>query len=153
MIKKILIGLFAVFILVQFIRPDKNQSTAATPDDIFNHYPAPDSIKMMIRTSCYDCHSNNTRYPWYAGIQPVAWWLDHHVQEGKNELNFSDFAAFNTRFKSHKLDEVMDEVRAENMPLKSYLVSHSEARLTDAQRKAIVKWADEVRNVIKPREL
>jgi hypothetical protein len=152
MVKKILIGLLVFLILIQFIRPAKNVSTAATPDDIFNHYRASDSIKMLIKTSCYDCHSNNTRYPWYAEIQPLAWWLNHHVEEGKNELNFSDFAAFNTRFKSHKLDEVMDEVKEKNMPLKSYLISHSDAKLTDAQREAIIKWADEVRNVIKPRE-
>src|SRR6476660_3766219 len=124
MLKKILLGLLVILVLIQFIRPVKNQSSAATPDDIFNHYQAPDSIKAMIRTSCYDCHSDNTNYPWYSEIQPVAWWLDHHVEEGKNELNFSDFEAFNTRFKSHKLDEVMDEVKGENMPLKSYLISH-----------------------------
>lgn len=152
MTRKILAGLLLVFILIQFIRPAKNVSSAATPDDIFNHYPAPDSIKMLIKTSCYDCHSNNTVYPWYSEIQPFAWWLNHHVEEGKNELNFSDFAAFNTRFKSHKMDEVMDEVGEKNMPLKSYLIVHTESRLTDAQRKAIVKWADEVRNIIKPRE-
>ncbi len=152
MVKKVLIGLLVFFILIQFIRPTKNESAAQAPDDIFTHYPASDSIKILIKTSCYDCHSNNTIYPWYAEIQPLAWWLDHHIEEGKNELNFSDFAAFDTRFKSHKLDEVMDEVKEKNMPLKSYLISHSEARLTDAQREAIIKWADEVRNVIKPRE-
>ncbi len=152
MVKKILIGLLVIFILIQFIRPEKNISTAATPDDIFSHYPASDSIKAMIKASCYDCHSNNTKYPWYAEVQPVAWWLDHHIEEGKGELNFSEFAAFNARFKSHKLDEVMELVENEEMPLKSYLLSHKEAKLTNAQRKEIVKWADEVRNVIKPRE-
>ncbi|MES3017644.1 MAG: heme-binding domain-containing protein [Bacteroidota bacterium] len=152
MVKKILIGLLVIFILIQFIRPEKNISTAATPDDIFNHYPASDSIKAMIKTSCYDCHSNNTKYPWYAEVQPVTWWLDHHIEEGKGELNFSEFAAFNARFKSHKLDEVMELVENEEMPLKSYLISHKEAKLSDVQRKEIVKWADEVRNVIKPRE-
>jgi hypothetical protein len=152
MIKKILTVLLAVFIVIQFFRPTKNQSTAPTPDDIFNHYAAPDSIKSLIHRSCYDCHSNNTLYPWYAEIQPVAWWLDHHIEEGKGELNFSDFEAFNIRFKSRKLDEVIDLVRNEEMPLKSYLISHSEARLSPAQRVGIIKWADQVRNNIKPRE-
>ncbi len=152
MVKKILLGLLCIFIIIQLFRPSKNQSTAATPDDIFNHYAAPDSIRSLILTSCYDCHSNNTRYPWYAEIQPLAWWLDHHIEEGKGELNFSDFEAFNTRFKSHKLDEVMELVKNEEMPLKSYLLSHSEARLSPAQRLAIIKWADEVRNSIKLRE-
>lgn len=152
MLKKVLIGFLVLLILIQFIRPEKNQSTAATPDDIFNHYQAPDSVKSMIITSCYDCHSNNTKYPWYAEIQPLSWWLDHHIEEGKNELNFSDFAAFNARFKSHKLDEVIEEVESENMPLKSYLIPHSDAALTKMQRQAIIKWAGDVRNIIKPRE-
>ena len=151
-LKKILLILFILFVAIQFIQPEKNQTTAKSPDDIFAHYPAPDSIKMMIRTSCYDCHSNHTNYPWYAQIQPLAWWLDHHIEEGKNELNFSDFAAFNVRFKSHKLDEVMEEVKGEEMPLKSYLIAHTEARLTKPQRAAIVKWADGLRNSIKPRK-
>ncbi len=152
MVKKILLSLLAVFVLIQFIRPTKNQGAGNSADDIFNHYKSPDSIVRLVKTSCYDCHSNNTNYPWYAEIQPLAWWLDHHVEEGKNELNFSDFAAFNLRFKSHKLDEVMDEVKSQNMPLKSYLFAHGEARLTDQQRLAIVQWADGVRNEIKPRE-
>ncbi|SKB33049.1 heme-binding domain-containing protein [Daejeonella lutea] len=152
MLKKILLGLLVILVLIQFIRPAKNQSNSATPDDIFNHYQAPDSIKTMIKTSCYDCHSDNTNYPWYSEIQPVAWWLDHHIEEGRNELNFSDFEAFNARFKSHKLDEVMDEVESENMPLKSYLISHQDAKLTVSQREAIVNWANQVRNIIKPRD-
>ena len=152
MTKKILLGLLSLFILIQFFRPSRNLLTAPEPDDIFSHYPASESIKAMIKTSCYDCHSNNTRYPWYAGIQPLAWWIDHHIEEGKGELNFSDFAAFNTRYKSHKLDEIMEVINEREMPLKSYLITHSEARLTDAQRKEIVKWADELRGVIKPRD-
>ena len=152
MIKKILLGILAIFVLIQFIRPTKNESTAATPDDIFNHYPASDSIKSLVKTTCYNCHSNNSVYPWYAEIQPIAWWLDHHIREGKGEINFSDFAAFDQKFKSHKMDEVMEKVKEEEMPLKSYLLTHPEARLTETQRVAIVKWADEVRNMIKPRE-
>ena len=135
MTKKILLGLLSLFILIQFFRPSRNLSTAPEPDEIFSHYPASESIKAMIKTSCYDCHSNNTRYPWYAGIQPLAWWIDHHIEEGKGELNFSDFTAFNIRYKSHKLDEIMEVIDEREMPLKSYLITHSGARLTDAQRK------------------
>lgn len=149
--KKILVGLLIVLVAIQFIRPEKNLSAAQSPDDIFAHYPAPDSVKTLVKTSCYNCHSNNSVYPWYAEVQPVAWWLDHHIEEGKGKLNFSDFAAFDQKFKSHKLDEVMEEVEEEKMPLKSYLLTHPEARLTQAQRESIVKWADDVRNVIKPR--
>lgn len=152
MTKKIILGLFSVFVLIQFVRPARNNSKVNEPDEIFKHYPAPVRIQSMIRTSCYDCHSNNTKYPWYAEIQPLAWWLNHHVEEGKDELNFSDFAAFNSRYKSHKLDEIMELVKEREMPLKSYLITHSEARLSDAQRKEIGKWAGELRTLIKARE-
>ena len=74
--KKISLVLLAIFILIQFIRPEKNQSAGAMPDDIFAHYPATDSIKQLVKIACYDCHSNNTSYPWYTNIQPVAWWLN-----------------------------------------------------------------------------
>ncbi len=152
MTKKILAGLLFLMIIIQFVKPEKNESIVNEPDDIFKHYPATDGIKVLIRTSCYDCHSNSTKYPWYAEIQPLGWWLNYHIKEGKDELNFSDFAAFNSRYKSHKLDEIMDLVKKGEMPLKSYLITHSEANLSDEQRKEIVEWAGELRTLIKARE-
>lgn len=139
-------------ILIQFIEPVRNESSASQPDDIFSRYAASDTIRAMINTSCYDCHSNNSKYPWYAEIQPLAWWLNYHIKEGKDELNFSDFAAFNTRFKSHKLDEIMELVDKKEMPLKSYLITHSEARLSEKDRKEIIKWAGELKARIKGTE-
>lgn len=139
-------------ILIQFIEPVRNESSAPQPDDIFSRYAASDTIRAMINTSCYDCHSNNSEYPWYAEIQPLAWWLNYHIKEGKDELNFSDFAAFNTRFKSHKLDEIMELVDKKEMPLKSYLITHSEARLSEKDRKEIIKWAGELKARIKGTE-
>ncbi len=139
-------------ILIQFIEPVRNESSASQPDDIFSRYAASDTIRAMINTSCYDCHSNNSEYPWYAEIQPLAWWLNYHIKEGKDELNFSDFAAFNTRFKSHKLDEIMELVDKKEMPLKSYLITHSEARLSEKDRKEIIKWAGELKARIKGTE-
>ncbi len=82
----------------------------------------------------------------------MAWWLNYHIKEGKDELNFSDFAAFNTRFKSHKLDEIMELVDKKEMPLKSYLITHSEARLSEKDRKEIIKWAGELKARIKGTE-
>lgn len=139
-------------ILIQFIEPVRNESSASQPDDIFSRYAASDTIRAMINTSCYDCHSNNSEYPWYAEIQPLAWWLNYHIKEGKDELNFSDFAAFNRRFKSHKLDEIMELVDKKEMPLKSYLITHSEARLSEKDRKEIIKWAGELKARIKGTE-
>ncbi|MES2875095.1 MAG: heme-binding domain-containing protein [Bacteroidota bacterium] len=152
MTNKILLGMLLALILIQFIEPVRNESSASQPDDIFSRYAASDTIRAMINTSCYDCHSNNSEYPWYAEIQPLAWWLNYHIKEGKDELNFSDFAAFNTRFKSHKLDEIMELVDKKEMPLKSYLITHSEARLSEKDRKEIIKWAGELKARIKGTE-
>lgn len=148
--KKILIALFTVFILIQLFRPEKNQSTAESPNDIFAHYQASENTKQLIHTSCYDCHSNNTVYPWYAEVQPVAWWLADHVNEGKSELNFSEFASYTPKKGDHKLEELVEMLKEGEMPLKSYTLIHKKADLSDVQRAELSKWADVVRLQIKP---
>jgi hypothetical protein len=148
--RKILFALLMVFIFIQFFRPEKNESTAQTPNDIFAHYEAPENTKQLIHTACYDCHSNNTVYPWYAEIQPVAWWLADHVNEGKSELNFSEFATYTPKKGDHKLEEVVEMIKEKEMPLKSYTLIHGDANLSDAQREELSKWAEELRAQIKP---
>ena len=146
--KKILLILLAILIIIQFIHPVRNQSSAATPADIFEHYPAPDSVKAIVKTACYDCHSNNTRYPWYNNIQPVAWWLNHHIVDGKKELNFSEFDTFTPKRKDNKLKKIGEEIKEGGMPLPSYLWIHSDARLTESQKVAIINWADSAKKAL-----
>lgn len=148
--KKILIGLLGVFIIIQFIKPVKNQSDAVTPNDIFANFQSENSTKQLIRTACYDCHSNNTVYPWYAEIQPLAWWLADHVKEGKSELNFSEFATYKPKKADHKLEEVIEMIQEGEMPLKSYTLIHDNAKLSDGQKKAIITWAEGLRSQIQP---
>ncbi len=148
--RKILIALLAVFIIIQLFRPEKNQSLAESPNDIFAHYQASENTKQLIHTACYDCHSNNTVYPWYAEIQPVAWWLADHVNEGKSELNFSEFATYTPKKGDNKLEELIEMIKEEEMPLKSYTLIHAKARLSDVERDVLSKWAEEVRAQIQP---
>ena len=148
--KKILIGLLGVFIIIQFIKPDKNQSDVVTPNDIFANFQSENSTKQLIRNACYDCHSNNTVYPWYAEIQPLAWWLADHVKEGKSELNFSEFATYKPKKADHKLEEVIEMIQEGEMPLKSYTLIHDNAKLSDGQKKAIITWAEGLRSQIQP---
>lgn len=147
---KVLLGLLALFIIIQFFRPEKNQSAAATPNDLFAHYPANDSLKQLIKTACYDCHSNNTTYPWYSQVQPVAWWLDDHIKEGKRKFNFSEFATYPAKKADHKMEELIEMVKENEMPLQSYTFIHADARLTPAQRVAMTEWASQVRKEIQP---
>ena len=142
MLKKILIGLGIVLIVIQFFRPEKNESNDVT-HDIATKYDVPRDVNHLLQVSCNDCHSNKTNYPWYANVQPVAWWLDHHVQDGKKHLNFSEFTELPLFVQNHKLEEVIEMVDEHEMPLPSYtyLGLHSEAKLTDEQRSKITDWA------------
>jgi heme-binding protein len=150
-VKKI-ITVFVVLILLgaQFIRPTKNQTHHFSDQDLFERHPAPDSVRRLVNQACYDCHSNNTRYPWYAEIQPVGWWLADHVKEGKGELNFSEFGTYSAKRQAHKLNKASEELDEGTMPLKSYTWIHRDARLTPAQRTLLEDWFDATGRLIQP---
>ena len=150
MYKKILLVLGLIFILIQFIRPDKNDSNDMTYD-ISKKYNVPERVNGILKTSCIDCHSNKTTYPWYANVQPVAWWLDHHVTDGKRHLNLSEFTNLRIAIQNHKFDEIVEMVEKKEMPLPSYtnFGLHSEANLSDEQRKLLIDWAKAQMNHLK----
>lgn len=134
--------LLVALIAIQFVHPALNRSTTASPHDIATKYPVPTEVAGLLRRACYDCHSNNTHYPWYAAVQPVGWWLTSHVNDGKRHLDFSEFATYPTKRARSKFGEVADEVDQRSMPLKSYTWMHPEARLTPAEIKLLVDWAE-----------
>lgn len=144
-IKKLSYILLAIFVLIQFFRPEKNQSLQQRQNDIFLSFPASESTKQLVQTACYDCHSNNTVYPWYAEVQPVAWWIADHVNEGKSELNFSEFLSYSPKKADHKLEEVIEMIQENEMPLQSYTIIHGNARLSNAQKDEIINWAKGLR--------
>jgi len=143
--------LFLAFIVIQFIRPAKNKSEGISNNDITKAYPVPENVQAILKTSCYDCHSNNTVYPWYSQIQPVAWWLNNHIEEGKRELNFSEFASYRIGRQYRKLDEVNKEVKEGEMPLDSYLWIHTNAKMDEQQKLTLANWVTSVRDSIKAR--
>ncbi len=142
MIRKILVGLLVALVVIQLIRPARNNGAAQTSTDITHVTTVPDSTMQLLQAACYDCHSNHTKYPWYSNINPVGMWLNDHINAGKGELNFSEFATYTAKRKAHKLDAIAKTVKEHDMPLSSYLWIHTEARLTDAQRENIIRWAD-----------
>lgn len=150
-IKNILLFLLVVLVIIQFIHPPKNIADPSTlmANDISKVYVVPDSIHQILKTSCYDCHSNNTVYPWYSKIQPVAWWLNDHIEEGKKEINFSEFATYRIGRQYKKLDEIIKQVKEDEMPLSSYTLIHKNAILTQNQKLAISNWASAIRDTIK----
>lgn len=134
---------------IQFVRPERNQGEAEGPDSLVRTQEVPPGVRDALRRACYDCHSDRTSYPWYSEIQPVRWWLDSHINDGKRHLNFSAFARYDAERKSRALDEIVDTVAiAKSMPLESYTWMHREAVLTDAERTAIADWADSLNDEI-----
>jgi hypothetical protein len=140
-IKKVAFSLLAVLILIQFFRPAKNVSDELiTANDISKVYAIPESVHQVLISKCYDCHSNNTHYPWYFNIQPVAWWMAAHVDEGKEELNFSEFKVYPEKRANHKIEELSESINERWMPLDSYLWIHHEAKITEEDRVAVNAW-------------
>jgi len=146
--KKILLFLLFVLVVIQFIRPSENHSSSLSKSDITLHYPVPDTVLAILKTSCYDCHSNNTRYPWYNRVQPVAWWLNSHVREGKRELNFSEFASYPLVKQAKKLKNTVKQVKGGGMPLDSYLWIHKDAKLEQGQKDTLIQWANSLQQTI-----
>ena len=144
-IKKTLWFLLIVLIIAQFFGPEKNQGDMASIDTFLSETNPSDEVKMILKETCYDCHSDVTRYPWYNNITPVNYWLNGHVEHGKEELNFSKWSAYSIKRKNHKLEEVIELVESKEMPLPSYTWTHKEAKLTDAQIMAVKEWAEQVR--------
>lgn len=149
MLKKIGWTLLIALVTIQFIRPSKNQSSQEQPQAIQTKYPVPQHVASILKKACYDCHSNNTQYPWYSNIQPVYWWLNDHIQEGKRELNFDEYTNKRLRYQYHKMEEVIEQVKEGEMPLNSYTWTHADARLTQDEKVALTQWAQGVMDTLK----
>lgn len=149
MVKKILIVLLVVLVVIQFIRPEKNRATAVSENDITAYYTVPENVQSILKKACYDCHSNNTEYPWYANIQPIGWWLQDHINEGKEELNFSEFGTYSAKKAAHKMEEVGEMVEEGEMPLESYTLIHKDAVLTHEEAETLIKWSKQIEASIK----
>ena len=148
-LKLILIILLVVFVIIQFFRPTENKSAAMSNNDISHRFNMSPEVKKIFETSCYDCHSNNTRYPWYWKIQPVTWWMNGHIHDAKKELNFSEFLSYPPRKQYKKIGDLNDEVKQGDMPLSSYTIIHVDARLNDDQKHLVANWSDSALNQLK----
>lgn len=140
--KLILIVLLLIFIVIQFFRPEKNNGELVTERHISKAFAVSDDINKILNKACNDCHSNKTDYPWYSHVQPVAWWLAGHINDGKRHLNFSEFTGYSLKKQYHKLEEIIEMVKSEEMPLQSYTLIHTSSKLTEAEKSQIITWAE-----------
>ncbi len=137
-----LIALIAVFLFIQLIPYEQPEISEENPDDLMLHTEVPQEVAVLLKSACYDCHSNETVYPWYSKVAPVSWLVLHDVKEGREELNFSLWNKLKITKKAKMLDKISEYVQSEEMPLKIYSIMHPEARLDSVKRKKIIDWAD-----------
>src|ERR1044071_9017753 len=149
MVKKILLVLLVILVLIQFFHPAKNASSAEQKNYIGKAFNIPADVKSILEKACMDCHSNNPRYPWYAKVQPVDWWLTHHVNNGKKELNLDEYTNRSLRYQYHKMEEVAEQVKNGNMPLNSYTWMHKGAILSEQEKTTLINWAESIQNEMK----
>lgn len=138
--------LLLVFILIQFVRPAHNENGQASADQIGKVYAVPENVIALLKASCYDCHSNNTHHPWYAQIQPGGWWLASHIKKGKSELNFDEFGEYSKRRQESKLKAIANSIEDGTMPLRSYTLMHTKARLSKDEKMRIINWVNMTRD-------
>ncbi|GEN69370.1 MULTISPECIES: heme-binding domain-containing protein [Chryseobacterium] len=142
-VKKILLGFILIFLIVQMIQPARNIDYGQVPSsDISKIYQVPQKVQSILKTSCYDCHSNSTDYPVYAYVQPVSSYLENHIQKGKKELNFNEWGLYSQRKQTNKLKAIANQVKQRKMPLPSYLYLHQDAKLSKEKVEEIVNWIE-----------
>jgi hypothetical protein len=142
--KKILLAVGIVLIIIQFIQPAHNTSVQILATDISKTVSISDSVKTLLKITCYDCHSNNTTYPWYSNIQPRGWLMAYHIKQAKSQLNFSEFSTYSQRRQLSKLDGIANSIKDDIMPLKSYKIMHKSAQLSPDEKLLLINWAQKI---------
>lgn len=137
---RVMLVLVILFIGIQVMRP--NRTNPLVVSDMIDELAPPPEVAAALRRGCYDCHSHETRWPWYSAITPLSWYLAHHIEEAREHLNFSQWADYNDPAALHKLEEALEEVEAGEMPLSSYLLLHPAGRWTDDELEAFEAWVE-----------
>lgn len=141
--KIIWIAVVAVIIIIQLIPSGRPEVIDKNPNDLIVNNHLPDSISNLLKSACYDCHSNETVYPWYAYVAPVSWLVSRDTRMGREHLNFSEWESYSKMDKAKQLGDIAEEVEDGAMPMPIFILMHPEAKLTLKQRQSIVDWSDE----------
>jgi hypothetical protein len=144
--KKVLkIGFFillGIFVIIQLFPSGRQDNQPVIGQDLFEVAEIPDEIGVLLKTACYDCHSQSVRYPWYSYVAPVSWLVARDVNIGRENLDFGKWGSLSKRDQIKVLGEISDEVEDGFMPMQIYITMHSEADLTEQQREKIVAWTE-----------
>ncbi|PCJ27642.1 MAG: hypothetical protein COA97_03220 [Flavobacteriales bacterium] len=145
--KKIVLGLLIIVVILQFFRIDKTNPEINRIDDFIEINNPPQEIVNILKSACYDCHSHETKYPWYSNVAPISWWVKDHITEAREELNFSEWGAYKYKRKDHKLEEMIEMLEEGKMPLNEYTWTHADAKLTPEQKIQLINWIKETRTL------
>lgn len=144
--KKVLVVLLVAFVIIQFFRIDKTNPPLNKGTDFLVIKNTPENIATLMKGACYDCHSNESKYPWYSNIQPLGWFLENHIREGRKHLNFSEFATYEPKRQARKLEEAAEQIETGEMPLSSYVLGHPEADLSAEQKTLLINYFKKIEN-------
>lgn len=146
--KKILLLILIVLVAIQFVPVNRTNTPIDKNQNFVDIHKPPQEVETIIKNACYDCHSNETKYPAYAYVAPISWSVKHHINEGRGNLNFSTWAKYNADQKEHILEEFIETVRERKMPMKAYVNFHEEAKLTEVQRNVLIGYFNQLRQNI-----
>ena len=138
--KTIWLALAGLLVAIQFIQPNRSVHPIDPTQDIRQTLLAPATVQSVLVAACYDCHSYESKYPWYSRVAPVSWWVSNHIAEGRKELNFSTFSTLAPEDRAEALEDAAEAVQKGEMPLESYVWMHPAAKLSAAQRDLLVRW-------------
>ena len=138
--RKILIALAVFTVLIQLIRLERTAEPVDPSNDLIAVTKPSAEVEAILRLACYDCHSGQPRYPWYANVAPLSWWLQHHINEGREHFDLSSWGKASVKKRDHKVEEAVEMLKEGEMPLPSYTWTHADARLSDAQRALLAQY-------------
>ena len=139
-LQRVLVVLIVLLAAIQLYRPARTNPPVDPARRIEAFVDVPAEVSTTLRNACFDCHSNETVWPWYSNVAPVSWWVIGHVDHARGHLNFSDWAAYEPDAAAHKLEEICEEVKEGNMPLERYPIMHPEARLDGGDIESLCAW-------------
>ncbi|MCW8848753.1 MAG: heme-binding domain-containing protein [Melioribacteraceae bacterium] len=146
MFKKIIIVVVLILVAIQFITIDQTNPPADMSKDFISITNPPSDLASVIKSSCYDCHSHHTKYPWYSDVAPASWLIKEHINNGRNHLNFSVWTDYKEKKKDHKLEECIDMIKSGEMPMEGYVMFHAEAEINHEQKMQLISWFTELRD-------
>ena len=138
--KPILLIVLIILIIIQFFAIDKTNPPVNASQDFVFYTNTPPKVASILKVACYDCHANTTKYPWYTSIQPIAWWIKGHINNGRKHLNYSEWTLYDTKKQRHKIEEMIEVLEDKEMPMLSYMIAHQDAWIDEQQRQLVVEW-------------